>query len=42
MGFLFGSSDKASLDATMTALQKEVDEKGITEGLTRQEVGEQR
>lgn len=38
MRFLFGTSEKGSYDAAMDALQKEVDELGLTEGLSRQEV----
>lgn len=41
MRFLFGTSERGSLDKAMDALQQEVDAAGITEGLDRQQVRRQ-
>jgi hypothetical protein len=38
MRFLFGTSERGSLDSAMSALQDEVDAAGISEGLDRQQV----
>jgi hypothetical protein len=38
MRFLFGTSERGSLDSAMNALQAEVDAGGISEGLDRQQV----
>jgi hypothetical protein len=38
MRFLFGTSERGSLDKAMAALQAEVDAAGISEGLDRQQV----
>ncbi len=38
MNFAFGTSSRGSLDQALSALQREVDSRGLTEGLTRSQV----
>jgi hypothetical protein len=39
MNFLFGTSERGSLDRAFDALQAELDALGVSDGLTRQQVG---
>lgn len=38
MNFLFGTSERGSLDRAFDALQAELDALGVSDGLTRQQV----
>lgn len=39
MNFVFGTSERGSLEKAFDALQAELDALGVSEGLTRQQVG---
>lgn len=42
MNYLFGTSERGSLETAFDALQAELDALGVSEGLTRQQVGPSR
>lgn len=40
MNFIFGTSERGSLERAFDALQAELDTMGVSDGLTRQQVGD--
>jgi hypothetical protein len=39
MNYVFGASERGSLEKAFDALQAELDARGVSDGLTRQQVG---